>query len=284
MPNIGNTATPSDAFSFSGINSDNEFGIPLTMASTGGLITSVSGYLAGHGGSANVVAAIWNSSGVALAQSAYGPTIPAGTGGRGGQGWHTFSLSYVASPNQSLIVGFWRAPSQQWEWTENSGGTEYFATNTSGNIGNILTDSGHYTSTGSPGFYFTYTPPPAISGINPTAGQVGSLVQITGSGFNSSQGGGYVTFGGYTALISSWSDTSIWCYVPTNFTTTQTVNVQVAQNSQVSNAASFTVQVGGVKIWNGSTWGKYKVKVWNGTAWVWRPVRAWDGSNWIRRG
>lgn len=39
---------------------------------------------------------------------------------------------------------------------------------------------------------------------------------------------------------------------------------------------------GGIKVYNGSGWSKYKVKVWTGAAWQWCPVRIWNGSAWQR--
>lgn len=70
--------------------------------------------------------------------------------------------------------------------------------------------------------------PLSIAGISPTAGQVGSVVTITGTGFGSVQSDSAVTFDGVTATaISSWSDTSIQAVVP-NGAATGPVTVEVA--------------------------------------------------------
>ena len=56
--------------------------------------------------------------------------------------------------------------------------------------------------------------PPAITSVTPSAALVGSTVIITGSGFETVQGLGSVTFGGVPATVTSWSDTAISAVVP----------------------------------------------------------------------
>lgn len=57
---------------------------------------------------------------------------------------------------------------------------------------------------------------PAISSISPSSDNVGAVVSITGSGFGQNQSlvNGYLTIGGQTAQILSWSDTLIQFAVP----------------------------------------------------------------------
>jgi RHS repeat-associated protein len=63
-------------------------------------------------------------------------------------------------------------------------------------------------------------PAPQITSISPASGSVGTQVTINGSGFQSAQGSGYVTFyNGVTAAITSWSDTQIVATAPASATT-----------------------------------------------------------------
>jgi RHS repeat-associated protein len=54
----------------------------------------------------------------------------------------------------------------------------------------------------------------SVTALSPTAGQVGSTVTITGTGFGSTQGPSTVNFSGATASVVTWSDTSIVAAVP----------------------------------------------------------------------
>jgi hypothetical protein len=54
----------------------------------------------------------------------------------------------------------------------------------------------------------------SITDVVPTGGTEGDTVTITGAGFGASQGGGGVTFDGQAASITSWSDISVVCTVP----------------------------------------------------------------------
>src|SRR5256885_17066871 len=63
-------------------------------------------------------------------------------------------------------------------------------------------------------------PPPAITGVNPPSGPVGSSVIITGTNFGPSQGSSTVSFNGtLAAAASSWNGTSITVLVPAGATT-----------------------------------------------------------------
>ncbi|MBI2264669.1 MAG: IPT/TIG domain-containing protein [Armatimonadetes bacterium] len=108
----------------------------------------------------------------------------------------------------------------------------------SGNV--IVTVSG----LASNGVNFTVTVPPpgnpAISGINPNSGQVGTQVTITGSNFGAAQGGSTVTFNGVLASPSSWSTSQIVCPVPNGATSG---NVVVTVSGVSSNGISFAVTV-----------------------------------------
>ena len=80
---------------------------------------------------------------------------------------------------------------------------------------------------------FTATQPPAITGISPTTGYIGTAVTITGSNFGATQGSSLVTFNGGYPSVSSWSDTQIVATVPA--VTTGSVVVTVAGASSNSN-------------------------------------------------
>ncbi len=82
-------------------------------------------------------------------------------------------------------------------------------------------------------------PSPAITGLSPTSGAVGTLVTITGSNFGSTQGTSTVTFNGTTATsITSWGASSIKVSAPTGATTG---NVVVTVSGAPSNGKTFTV-------------------------------------------
>jgi hypothetical protein len=77
-----------------------------------------------------------------------------------------------------------------------------------------------------------------ITSISPTKGPSGTTVVITGTGFGPSQGSSAVTFGGITAPVTAWSDTSISATVPRNVANGAVV---VTVNGVQSNSVSFQV-------------------------------------------
>lgn len=86
---------------------------------------------------------------------------------------------------------------------------------------------------------FTVTPPrPVISSITPSDGPVSSAVTISGSNFGQSQGQSTVVFNGIPAAVSSWSDASIVCSVPSG---ASAGNVVVTVQGQGSNSIYFSV-------------------------------------------
>jgi RHS repeat-associated protein len=80
-------------------------------------------------------------------------------------------------------------------------------------------------------------PTPRITNISPAAGSVGSVVTITGSGFQAAQGGGFIEFNTAGANPQSWSDTQIVVAVPAGATsgavTVATNNGNVANQNMV---------------------------------------------------
>ncbi len=84
---------------------------------------------------------------------------------------------------------------------------------TSGNL--VVSASG----VASNGINFTVTEALGITAVSPTSGVVGEVVTVTGTGFGSTQGGSTIKLNGPSAVIASWSDTSIVVYVPSGATT-----------------------------------------------------------------
>lgn len=87
----------------------------------------------------------------------------------------------------------------------------------------------------------TGTTAPAITGLSPTSGAVGTSVTISGANFGAAQGTSTVTFNGVAASPTSWAATSIVTSVPTGATTG---NVVVTVTGTASNGVTFTVTNG----------------------------------------
>src|SRR5437879_2729026 len=79
---------------------------------------------------------------------------------------------------------------------------------------------------------------PTISSLTPNTGAVGSAIVIAGSNFGTSQSKVTVTFNGTSAVISTFSSSTITAKVPSGATTG---NVVVAVSGVPSNGVAFTV-------------------------------------------
>jgi len=101
--------------------------------------------------------------------------------------------------------------------------------------GNVVVTVGGVSSNG---VAFTVPPAPSIGSLNPTAGEVGTPVTITGTNFGASQGSSRVTFNGTLAIPTGWNATSIVAPVPAGATSG---NVVVTVGGLASNGAAFTV-------------------------------------------
>jgi hypothetical protein len=78
-----------------------------------------------------------------------------------------------------------------------------------------------------------------LNTIAPSSGSIGSEVKLTGYGFGTTQGSGYVEFNGVKAVkITSWKDNEIKVIVPVN---TTTGNIIVTRDEVKSNAKIFTI-------------------------------------------
>jgi len=104
----------------------------------------------------------------------------------------------------------------------------------------VRVSDGYASHTKSSGF--TYIPP-SISTISPTSGKSsgGTTVTITGQYFGSSQGSGYVQFGGTSASsYTSWSDNQIVCVTPAHAAGTVNVAVMTSNGSSGTKPNAFT--------------------------------------------
>ena len=80
---------------------------------------------------------------------------------------------------------------------------------------------------------------PTITSVSPTSAAAGASVTISGANFGSSQGSSTVKFGGTTATVTSWSNTSITAKVPS--LAAGAANITVTVGGTASNSSSFTV-------------------------------------------
>jgi RHS repeat-associated protein len=79
---------------------------------------------------------------------------------------------------------------------------------------------------------------PTISAISPTSGPIGSVVTLTGSNFGATQGTSTVALNETTAVVTSWSGTTITAIVPTG-ASSGTFSVTVA--GEGADSTTFTV-------------------------------------------
>ena len=125
-----------------------------------------------------------------------------------------------------------------------SSGTALFTTSSLAQGTDVITASiaagGNYTAATSSAInQIVNQPTPAINGISPTSGPVGTPVTISGTGFEPSQGQGTVRFNSTVANVSGWDNTSIETVVPTGATTG---NIEVVVGGVSSNGVPFTVE------------------------------------------
>ncbi len=87
-----------------------------------------------------------------------------------------------------------------------------------------------------------YSYPPAITGLSPNSGPVGTLVTISGSNFGMSQSGSGIAFGQVSAFPTQWGQNSITVPVPVG---TVSGPLSVVVNGLFSNQVTFTVNGSG---------------------------------------
>jgi hypothetical protein len=142
----------------------------------------------------------------------------------------TINGSNFGAAQGSSSITFNRGIASPTSWTENSIVASVPSDASTGTI--IVLVHG----TPSNGFDFTVTP--HIAALSPTAGAVGALVAISGTGFGPGQGTNTISFNGVLASPTAWSPTSIAVPVPSGATMG---NVVVTINGVPSNALPFTV-------------------------------------------
>ena len=141
----------------------------------------------------------------------------------------TITFNGIAAPVQS--------------WSDSSISTQVPA---SASTGPIVVTAGGYAS---PGFSFSVIEALSITGINPTSGNVGTAVVISGAGFGPSQSDSVVTFDSVPATVTAWGDTQITAVVPSG-AATGPVTVAVAGTTavgpsfEVSSSATLTDSLG----------------------------------------
>jgi IPT/TIG domain len=174
------------------------------------------------------------SNGVTFTVNAPAPTISSLTPNSGTGGIPvTISGSNFGATQGTSTVTFNGIASRPTGWSATSITAPVPAGATSGNV--VVTVGGQASNA----VNFTVTAPGlSITGLNPTAGPVGTSVTITGTNFGTTQGSSTVTFNGAAATVTSWSATSIVVPVPSGATTGSVV---VSVGGQNSNGVTFTV-------------------------------------------
>ncbi len=115
---------------------------------------------------------------------------------------------------------------------------------TGATTGNVIVTVGGVASNGKTFSVIAMLGCPAVTGLSPMSGPVGTSVTVTGTTFGSTQGSSVLLFNGTAANPKKWSDTSILAPVPAGATTGEVV---VKLNSSPPRACDpygvvFTVQ------------------------------------------
>ncbi|QEE28001.1 hypothetical protein FTW19_08330 [Terriglobus albidus] len=115
-------------------------------------------------------------------------------------------------------------------WTDSSITVPVPANASTGPI--VITVAGQSTT------WSSFTVLPAITGISPSSGPVGTSVTVSGSGFGASQGSSSISFNGIPAAPTSWSGNTIVAPVPVGASTGP---VTVTISGVVVSGGTFTV-------------------------------------------
>ncbi len=148
-----------------------------------------------------------------------------------------YTATSLASDNTNVFVGttshgVWRYTPGTSTWLDTAGSITTYTVQAVAVSGSIP-----YAGTAGQGVwkYDTVVVAPSITGISPASGPVGTSVTITGANFGTS---GTVAFGSTASSITSWSDGSIVCVVPSVATGSVTVGVTTSAGTGTIN---FTV-------------------------------------------
>jgi hypothetical protein len=149
----------------------------------------------------------------------------------------TISGSNFGATQGSSTVTFNGTTATATAWSSTSIDTTVPAGTTTGNV--VVTVGG----SASNGLPFTVTPPPSITTVNPNAGPIGTVVNVSGANFGPTVGtrNSNLLFNGIAARTTSWSDTLIVAPVPAAATSG---NVVVSVGGVNSNGMPYTVTPG----------------------------------------
>jgi hypothetical protein len=199
--------------------SDTSIGVPVPGGATTGNVVVTVGGVASNGVAFTVVI----PPSITSLSPTSGPVGTAvtisGTNFGASQGTSTISLNGTQLPVTN--------------WTATSIAT--FVPN-GATTGNVVVTVGGFASNG---VLFTVTP--SINSLSPTSGPAGTSVTITGTNFGPTQGTSSLTFGSSTAVVTSWSNTSVVAIVPGNLSAYTFVAVQVVVSGVASNSATFGI-------------------------------------------
>ena len=137
----------------------------------------------------------------------------------------------------SSTITFNGTPATATSWSDTSIDTSVPVGATTGSV--VVTVTG----SASNGLSLTVTPPPNISSVSPSAGPIGTVVNVNGTNFGPTVGtrASLVLFNGIAARTTSWSNTLIVAPVPAGATTG---NVVVSVGGINSNGVNYTVTPG----------------------------------------
>jgi len=146
----------------------------------------------------------------------------------------SFGLTQVQG---SSIVTFNGTTATATSWSDTSIVTSVPAGATTGNV--VVSVAGAPSN----GLPFAVTPPPSITGVSPSAGPIGTVVNVSGTNFGPTVGtrASLLLFNGIAARTINWSDTLIVAPVPVAATSG---NVVVSVGGVNSNGISYTVTPG----------------------------------------
>ena len=186
----------------------------------------------GGGSSSNPVNPVASPRIVAVTPQSGGPGTPV-----------TIQGSSFGAFQGSSIISFAGVTIQPTQWSENV--ITVTIPNSAQNDGAfVITVGGLYSN---PSALFSLAKP-ILTGVNPSSGNPGMQVVLTGQGFRSLQGSSYVAFNSQPATVLSWSGTAVTCIVP-NPSNFQSGNVSVVvwvDGSRDSNPLTFNMTTPGI--------------------------------------
>lgn len=186
MATLGSTAEPTNNQEWFGINSVNHVGIALTLPSGGPWrIYRLGAWLAGKDASASVKLILWTASGSVARNSATFTAAGLAFALGNNVKYEQDITDYEVAGGTTVIVGFWRDPSDPVQHGYTNSGSHYHKTSTSGTVQSL---SGFSTHAGQTGAYLYYEQaneaPNAPTSLSPTGNAVvnsGSAPTVSGT-------------------------------------------------------------------------------------------------------